>query len=228
MNQNPIPRSKGAMLFMAAPIVFGGLLFLAVGILAVLVWLGDSADGERVRMKFSGECMEESISILQNRISAIGLGDVSLSSSSKGIEVVATLPRIENAKTEIPRLLVQKGVLSVKDNNGYEQKKLEVVSASLDQDESGMPYTKLAIGKKQRAELDAIVRKDPTGFLYFYLDDQEIVKRPNHNLIRSDELRLRSLSGGKREQLKVTVDWSIILGSGSYSCSILVDEVESQ
>ena len=39
MNQNPIPRSKGTMLFMAAPIIFG-LLFLAVGILALLVWLG--------------------------------------------------------------------------------------------------------------------------------------------------------------------------------------------
>ena len=101
MSQNPIPRSKGAMLFMAAPIVFEVFYSLAVGVLALLVWLGDTADGERVRMTFQGPCAEESIPIIRERISAIGLGDVSISSHGAEIDIVATLPNIENARSDI-------------------------------------------------------------------------------------------------------------------------------
>ena len=227
MSQNPIPRSKGAMLFMAAPIVFGGLLFVAVGLLALLVWLGDTADGERVRMKFQGVCIEDSVSMIRERMSAIGLGDVSISSSEAEIDVVATLPNIENAKEDIPLLLTQRGVLSVQDKDRVILKSMDISSATLDQDESGMPYTKIVFEEKQRKLLSENVRQDPDGFLFFYLDGKQIVKRPNHNLIRSDELRLRSLDGGKRDQLKVTVDWSIVLAHGPLGCSIEVSSIES-
>lgn len=226
MSQNPIPRSKGAMLFMAAPIVFGGLLFLAVGTLALLVWLGDTADGERVRMKFQGECAEDSVPIIRERISTIGLGDVSISSETTVIDVVATLPSIENARNDIPLLLSRKGVLSVQDKDGVVLEQINITSATLDQDESGMPYTKIVFEEKQRKYLAEKVRQDPEGFLYFYLDDTQIVKRPNHNLVRSDELRLRSLEGGKKQQLKVTVDWSIVLEDGPLPCQIEVVSVE--
>lgn len=226
MSQNPIPRSKGAMLFMAAPIVFGGLLFLAVGTLALLVWLGDTADGERVRMKFQGECAEKSVSMIRDRVSAIGLGDVSISSSATVIDIVATLPKIDNARTDIPLLLSRKGVLSVQNKKGVILEQMDISSATLDQDESGMPYTKVVFEEKQRKQLAEEVRQDPQGFLYFYLDDTQIVERPNHNLVRSDELRLRSIEGGKRDQLKVTVDWSIVLEHGPLPCVMEIVSVE--
>jgi hypothetical protein len=76
-----------------------------------------------------------------------------------------------------------------------------------------------------RLTLEEVVREDPNGFLYFYLDEKEIVKRPNHNLIRSDELRLRSVVGGKREQMRSTVDWSIVLGYGPIPCDLRLKEV---
>lgn len=227
MSQNPIPRSKGAMLFMAAPIVFGGLLFLAVGVLVLLVWLGDTADGERVRMTFQGTCAEESVPIIRERISAIGLGDVSISSRTDEIDVVATLPNIENARSDISFLLTQRGILSVRDKDGIVLEHMDISSATLDQDESGMPYTKIVFDEKQRKALSENVRQDPEGFLFFYLDSTQIVKRPNHNLIRSDELRLRSLEGGKRDQLRVTVDWSIVLAHGPLPCLLKVSSIKS-
>ena len=124
MSQNPIPRSKGAMLFMAAPIVFGGLLFLAVGVLALLVWLGDTADGERVRMTFEGPCAKESVPIIRERISAIGLGDVSISSHEEKIDVVATLPNIENARNNI---LSQAGTSVLAQANAQGQNALRLI-----------------------------------------------------------------------------------------------------
>lgn len=226
MSKNPAPRSKGAMLFMAAPIIFGGLLFFAVGLLAFLVWMGDTADGDRVRMRFQGSCVQEAETFISERVSAIGLGDVSMTLSATGIDVIAVLPKVKDAKEDIPLLIAQRGILSVKDSEGILLDSIDVDSATLDQDESGMPYTKIVMNEEQRKKLAEKVRNDPEGFLYFYMDDTEIVKRPNHNLIRSDELRLRSLVGGKREQMKVTVDWSIVFAHGPLPCSIEVIGVE--
>ena len=226
MSQNPAPRSKGAMLFMAAPIIFGGLLFVAIGTLALLVWVGDAADGERVRIRFQGICAEKALPFIQNRVSAIGLGDVSTTSHSAGFDISATLPNIENAKASIPLLLSRRGVLSVRDKAGVLIEQIDVDSATLDQDESGMPYTKIVLDEEQRQKLAENVRQDPEGFLYFYMDETKIVDRPNHNLIRSDELRLRHLIGGKRDQMKVTVDWSIIFAYGPLPCSMEVVGVD--
>jgi hypothetical protein len=215
------------MLFMAAPIIFGGVLFVAVGILVFLVWIGSEANGKHVRMRFSGECTEEAIPLIKARISAVGLGDVSVSSKGASIDVVATLPRIEGAEDSIPRLLIQRGVLSVRNDSNWVFREIEVLSASLEQDESGMPYTKLVLSDDVRKTLEEEVRADPSGFLYFFLDDKQIVKRPNNNLIRSDELRLRSVVGGKRDQMKTTVDWSIALEHGPIPCTMTLKEVFS-
>ena len=168
MSQNPIPRSKGAMLFMAAPIVFGGLLFLAVGVLALLVWLGDTADGERVRMTFQGSCAEDSVSIIRERISAIGLGDVSISSRINEIDVVATLPNIENAKDDIPLLLTQKGVLSVQDQRWSSLGADGCILCYIGSKMSQICRTKIVFDEEQRKLLSENVPKDPEGFLFFF------------------------------------------------------------
>ena len=224
---NPVPRSKGAMLFMAAPIIFGALLFGAVGLLVFLVWMGSTADGERVQMQFSGECMEKARPIIEKRMETIGLGEVIVSQSETSLSVTATLPDIENAKNSIPQLMAQRGILGVRTDTEWLFQELEVLSASIEQDESGMPYTKVVLEETARKRLEVEVQKHSSGFLYFYLDGNEIVKRPNHNLIRSDELRLRSIVGGKREQMRVTVDWSILLEHGPIPCNVALKKIVS-
>ena len=224
---NPVPRSKGAMLFMAAPIIFGALLCIAVGLLALLVWMGSSADGERVQMQFSGECIEQARPIIEKRMDTIGLGDVIVSQNETSLSITATLPDIENAKDNIPQLLAQRGVLGVRNDSEWVFESLEVLSSSIEQDESGMPYTKVILEETVRKRLETEVQQHPKGFLYFFLDGREIVQRPNHNLIRSDELRLRSIVGGKREQMHVTVDWSILLEHGPIPCTVTLKQIVS-
>jgi len=227
MRNNPQPRSKGAMIFMAAPILFGGLLFLAVGMLAFLVWMGSEADGKRVRMVFEGECIEKSTPIINQRIHEIGLGDLLFTSQENRLEIMATLPHMEAAEKIIPKLLVQKGVLSVRNKNSWISEKITPKSVGIAQDEAGMPYTQLVLETELRKKLEKEVLSNPKGFLYFFLDGEQIVERPNHNLIRSDELRLRSIEGGKRQQLKQVVDWSIVLSHGPMPCDISIIEVLS-
>ena len=225
MSDKPLPRSKGAMMFMAAPIFFGGLLFLAVGLLAFLVWIGSEADGDRVRMLFEGECMEKATPFINQRVNEIGLGDVLFTSQENRLEITATLPSHEKAEEMIPNLLVQKGVLSVRDKDEWLSEHLSFSSVGLAQDEAGMPYAQLVLEEGIRKKLEKSVLSDPKGFLYFFLDGTQIAERPNHNLIRSDELRLRSIEGGKKQQLKTVVDWSIVLAHGPLPCEIAIVEV---
>jgi len=215
------------MVFMAAPIFFGGLLFCAVGLLAFLVWMGDEADGSRVRMRLEGECVEKSSLIINRRMGEIGLGDVQISSLPNILEITATLPRMKDAESSIPKLLAQRGILSVRTKNEWISEHIEYESVGLAQDESGMPYAKLVLKEELRKELEKAVKADPKGFLYFFLDGIPIAERPNHNLIRSDELRLRSIEGGKRLQLKTVVDWTIVLNHGPLPCEMSVKEVLS-
>ena len=48
------------------------------------------------------------------------------------------------------QLLVQKGVLSVQDKDGVILERMDISSATLDQDESGMPYMLIVFDEKQR------------------------------------------------------------------------------
>ena len=224
---NPAPRSKSAMLFMAAPIILGGFLFLAVAILAFLVWIGTEANGKRVKITIHGQCIAEANSIIQNRMSEIGLSQIESTKTKGVLEIKTTLPQIENAEKELPELLIQQGVLSVRSQEEWISEKLSLQSVGIAQDESGMPYTRVVLEDSLRKNLEKEVAKNPQGHLYFYLDGKEIVKRPNHNLIRSDELRLRSIVGGKRDQMKKTVDWSIVLRHGPIPCSLSLKEVLS-
>ena len=65
----------------------------------------------------------------------------------------------------------------------------------------------------------------PKGYMYFYLDDEKIVSRPNTSHLADDELRLVSGIGGAGEQFKRSVDWSIVLKHGPIPCSIIIDDI---
>jgi len=189
--------------------------------------MGSEADGKRVRMIVEGECIEKATPIINQRMHEIGLGDVLFTSKEKRLEITATLPHVESAEKTIPNLLVQKGVLSVRNQKDWLSEKIVPKSVGIAQDEAGMPYTQLVLEEDVRKKLEKEVLSNPKGFLYFFLDGVQIVERPNHNLIRSDELRLRSIEGGKRQQLKRVVDWSIVLSHGPMPCDISIIEVLS-
>jgi hypothetical protein len=69
------PRSEAFQRFMAAPLIVATVLMLATATLAVLAWVGGTAEGDRLRIELQGTCSEASIPMLSARMDEMGLGD---------------------------------------------------------------------------------------------------------------------------------------------------------
>ena len=206
------------MLFMAAPIVYATLLMAALGLLIFFIWVGEVADGVKVRIDIDGQCLKESTPLIEARIEEIGLGEVFVERSQNTLSIEAVLPKIDKAEEEIPLLLIQEGYLSFRDAEEILAKDVVVRDASVALGESGMPYTRVRLQKDVRVLLQKHIRSNPTGIISIYLDGKKIIDRPNTSKLSNEELRLIHSEGGMRVQMKQTTDWSIVLKHGPLPC----------
>lgn len=225
MNKPP-PRSKAAMMFMTAPIFFIGGLLVAVGVLIVLVWIGNTANGSKVQVQYSGECVAASEPIISARAEEIGLGTPKISVQEGRLLVEAVLPNSTEAESLIPDLLVQRGILTVADGDEWVSQPIEIKSASIAHDESGMPYTKLVLEESFKKNLQKRILAEPKGSLQFYLDGKQIISRPNTALLADEELRLIWAKGGKKERYLHSANWSIVLKHGPVPCALKIDKIK--
>lgn len=215
------PRSAALSRFMAAPLVLATVLMIATATLAVLAWLGGTADGDRVRLRLEGSCAAEALPIVQARAEAVGLGAPELAVADGALELTATLPGLDDDATAIPRLLSRRGWLEVRQGTTVVLDRGAVKEASIRLDETGAAYTWVEVSPEPLAAFQAVLDADPDGELTFYLDDEVAAVRPNSRGTKDGGLRI--VTPGEilpAARMKVAADTSIVLSHGPLPCAL--------
>ena len=199
---------------MAVPVVFIGLMGLAVALLYGLTRFGDqTASGDAVAMTFSGSCMERATPILVARAEQIGMP----ATMNAGV-MTATLPQMQDAANAIPALLVRPGLFrlqnsdsSIRFDNGH------IDAVAIDLDNAGMPVTMLKLNAEARATLKDL---DPAVELTPDIDGTRFDPVRVKTLQDTPEVTMTSGDGRTSVRMKRAADRAIILEHGPLPCSI--------
>jgi hypothetical protein len=227
MTKQPIDsRPKSLSYLMLAPISFAGLLVIAVTALLYLIWKGDTASGEYVKMEFVGACIEEAKPIVVSRVQQVGLGNPEYQVEGNRLTLSAVLPSIQNAKVTIPKLISRRGILEIRHNNTVILKNSDVLSSKLRLDESGMPETLLNLDSNSIVEMQKYLDQFPNDQSEVWLDDEFLIYRPNSIKV-GDEFRLVSEETKPKLRMQQSVDFVILLTSGILPCELTLDSIEA-
>ena len=210
---------------MLAPIVFAAFLGVAVIVLIYLIWKGDIASGETVRIELSGSCMEDARPIIEKRVMEVGLGSPVLTETGNTLQIQAVLPELDNAKETIPKLLSRRGVLEMRHNGNVVLQNANIQKAKLNLDESGMPETLLILDKNARVELQQYLDQHKNDISEIWLDDQFIINRPNTIQV-GEEFRLVSEATNPKIRMQESVDFVILFSNGVLPCEITLDSIQ--
>ena len=137
---------------MIVPILMA--LFLTV-VTGVLIWKMTEdrvADGERISLQLTGECLSDANDVILRRASAVGVGDPIIVDNDLGLLFTLTLPSTSDALEHIPRLLTRPGVWTMKDGDQTLLTNEDISKAIFSLDESGMPETLLTFDPASQQE----------------------------------------------------------------------------
>ena len=220
------PRTGAFQRFMAAPIIVASLLMLATGVLAVLAWMGGTADGERLRIDLTGTCAEASTPLFHARLAEMGLGNPEVTATPSGVRIEATMPGTANDEAiHVPNLLARRGLLLAGPSDAPVFTRDDIESADIRLDESGLPYTWLDLNPKAIEALEANAQTSPEGELTLRADHIDAPPRPNSKPIVADGIRLLPGDGVTRDLMRSAADHAIVLNHGPLPCEWRVGSV---
>jgi hypothetical protein len=212
---------------MAAPIIVASVLMLATALLAVLAWIGDTADGARVAVVFEGPCAEGAPPMLLARANEIGLGNPEVTVvGPRQVKLIADLPgRSDAEQTQVPALLIRQGHVLAGSSSDPVFTRDHIQSAQVRLDESGMPYTWLELEPPAIDALAAAAKSDPDGEMPLMIDDRSAPARPFSTTVSDGGIRLLPGEGDTRTRMRVATDDAIVLTHGPLACSLEVVSV---
>ena len=216
----PGPRPRAVLLFMSAPMVFAFFLMGAAVLVAILGRAGTDAKGERLTLRFTGECLAAAAPIVKERVAEIGLGDPAYAEQAGALELTATLPGLPDDRTAMPALLGRPGALAIVSQGQTLAANADLREIELRLDESGMPYTWIRLGPEAIEKLRAAIAADPQGSLRIELDGELAAERPNTALITDDTLRIVTGEGLTADRMRVAADRAILLRHGPLPCAL--------
>lgn len=218
-------------IFMTLPVLFGGLLMLAIGGLGLAYWLGGAeAAGERVDIVLTGECVEASQPLIRSRIDDIGLGDPLLEVSDGALRVSVTLPgqSPEVERQSIPQVLGAEGLLTVHDGDEQLLGSEDTKQAQLQLGDSGEALAVVVITEAAQERLNERINADSEGFLQIYLDGTLLVERPNMGRVVDQELRIIDAEAiSPDERMRRAIDRVLVLSHGPLPCPLSVASVSA-
>ncbi len=221
----PAPRPRVASLFMATPIVFAGLLIIGVVGLIMLGFLGGSADGERLTVTFTTNCTDAAEPMLSERVAAIGLGEPVWNRTGTTLSLTATMPGLPDDRTAVPSLLAQTGQLEIHADGAVIATSDDIQDASLEFDEGGRPLTQLDLNGGATEKLSTVTQGAPEGTLRFFLDEKELIERPNDPPVLDGRVRLVTGQGTPAARMRLATDRAIVLGHGPLPCPVTISSV---
>jgi len=219
------PRPKKASLFMAAPVAFAAFLMFSLVSLVTMVWIGNSAKGERLKIVFQTACPQEAGPIIEARGNAIGLGDMQVQMSKSSVTVLATMPGLTDDRTAMPELLAMPGTVTFRSGEEILATEKDITEAVLKLDEGGNPITELALTVSAGKALEEATTADPEGTLTILFNGEPIVPRPNTPPVLENKIRLMTGTGKPAARMRLATDRSILLSKGAIPCPINVGEV---
>ena len=217
MTQRIEPRSAALNRFMMVPIVLALMLGAATGVLVYLMTQDRVADGERVQLLLSGECIPEAKSIILARAQDVGVGEPVFTENNQKLSF--TLPSIPNAKEHIPRLLLQPGNWALKTNEHIILSNKDVDAVQLSLDDGGMPETLLTFKPASKSEAQKWLDEHPDDVSEIWLDSKKVIDRPNRISI-TDDFRLVSDEQDPRIRMQESADFVILLSRSPIPCEI--------
>jgi hypothetical protein len=204
---------------MAVPIVFLGTLGLAFGILWMLTHFGDpTAEGESVRIEFSGACIDSAAPLLIERAFQVGMP-----ARMEGGTMHTTLPDIEQARTSIPQMLATPGHFALT-GTGVEMSNDDIEDVAIELNNAGMPETLLKLNADARAlirTLDDSVELTPA------IDGEPMPPFKVSTIKEEGIVVLHAGEGKTADRMKRAADRAILLAHGPLPCSISVRGVQS-
>jgi len=219
-------RSRAAVLFSSAPIIFAFILLAAAGGVLLAAWMGGSADGERLDITWSGDCATEAGPMVLARAESIGLGAPELEVTGDQVRLVATMTGYEDDRTAMPALLGRRGLLEVTHGDEVVLTQADVEKAYLRLDESGMPFTNLELASEPGDALNTLTVGDPEGELVISMDGEILAVRPNIDSVKNRELKVLAGDGMTRLRMRRAVDRALLLEHGPLPCTLRVVGVE--
>ena len=222
------PRSEAFQRFMAAPLIVASVLMVATATLAVLAWIGGTADGERLQIDLQGSCAPSSLPLLAARADELGLGDPRVSEVAGGVRIEATMPGTADDEAQhVPELLARRGALTAGPPTApiFTRDNLELAQIRLD--ESGLPYTWLELDDTALAALAAAAEADPDGEMALQVDHVTAPPRPFHKTVSDGGIRLLPGDGPTRDRMRVAADHAIVLTHGPLPCDWRVGSVST-
>lgn len=221
------PRSEAFRRFMVAPIVVAGLLFAATGALVLAAWRGGTAAGDRVVMRFSGDCAAAGAPVVLARAEAIGLGEPALAVEGRVVSLTATLPGLPDDRSAVPALLARSGRFEATGATGRVLSNAELASAQIRLDESGLPYTWIGLRPTGVEAMKALRAADPTGSMQLRIDHEQPTPRPNDIDLEDDGLRVLTSEGPTDRRMREAADRAILIEAPMLDCDLIVQDVVS-
>ena len=214
---------------MTLPIMFGGLLMLAIAGLGVAYWIGGGeASGERVEIVLAGSCAEEAQPLVRRRIDDIGLGDPLFEASADALRLTVTLPgqSPDVERQTIPQLLGAAGRLTVQDGDDQLLVPEDIKEAQLQLGDSGEPLAVLVITEAAQDRLNERINVDSEGTLQILLDGVLLVDRPNIARVVDQELRIIDAEEmTPNERMRAAIDRVLVLNHGPLPCALSVASI---
>lgn len=214
-----------ALLYRAVPVVFGLFLVANVVALFLLGSLGGRASGDRLEIRFTSTCADDSATVIQHRVDAMGLGEPELAVQGDTVHLVATMPGHDDDRSAVPAVLARPGHLEIKHGDTVLATEADLAEVSVALDEGGMPFDELHLQGEAAARLAQAVEADPQGSLLFVLDGEVLAERPNSIKILEDKVKVTAGEGDTRFRMRRAADRAIILDSGPHPCPVTVASV---
>lgn len=222
------PRSEAFQRFMAAPLIVASILMVATATLAVLAWIGGTAEGDRLRIDLNGSCSEAALPLFQARVDEMGLGDPRVTSTTTGIRIEATMPGTSDEEADqVPTLLARRGILTAGPPDAPVFTRDDIEGAEIRLDESGLPYTWLDLTKDALTALDAAAEATPDGEMPIRVDHIDAPPRPYSKPVSEGGIRLLPGEGITRERMRAAADHAIVLTHGPLPCDWRVGAVSA-
>jgi len=208
----------------ALPALLALALLLSAGGLVVAGWIGRPATGERVSIAVRSSCASDWERQLAARADAIGLGEPSLSVAGDTVTLTATLPGNDDDRQSVPALLTAPGVLSLHLEDGQTLASgADLAETRLSMSYMGRASVILRPGQAAWARIRAV---DPDAVLVATLDGVSVTLGEVRRVGRDDELHVQPSLAHSADELRMAVDWSIVLGTGPGPCAVTRTSVD--
>jgi preprotein translocase subunit SecD len=211
---------------MAVPVVFGGLLMVAVLSLVILSQFEGCISGDRMRIELQSSCAEQASEVISERVEMMGLGEPQMQVEGDRITLDATFPGYSDSEDQtIPETLAATGDLVLISNGETVMRRAEINEVALDQDESGMPIVNLVLSEEAATRISAEIDAQPEGSMQFELDGEFVVTRPNSRQLNDLEIRVLVDHGKTELRMQQMADLNILLNTALMPCDVSVQSV---